>query len=99
MTLHGAGGACGSDILFHEVCEGPGVATALFLALPEDRFQAAWVERGGPTWVKRYRQICTRLIPRVLQESETLPGWLADRSGYNVWERNKDDVPRSRDWR
>lgn len=39
VSLGLAGGACGSDILFHEVCQSLGVPTLLFLALPEAEYQ------------------------------------------------------------
>ncbi len=83
-----AGGACGSDILFHEVCRELGVETRLFLALPREKFQVASVQRGGPRWVERYQQLCDRVAPRVLQESEALPNWLVDKADYDLWIRN-----------
>src|SRR5262249_31358653 len=83
-----AGGACGGDILFHEVCEALGIPTLLFLALPEDKFQVESVDRGGPVWVERYRKLCERVPPRVLMETKELPRWLADKKGYDIWQRN-----------
>jgi hypothetical protein len=83
-----AGGACGADILFHEVCAALGIPTRLFLALPQDKFQVASVQRGGPDWVERYHRLCERLPTRVLQESEALPRWLTDKPGYDVWQRS-----------
>ena len=88
ISLGIAGGACGGDILFHEVCAALGVPTRLFLALPQDKFQVASVQRGGPDWVERYHRLCERLPARVLQESEALPRWLTDKPGYDVWQRN-----------
>jgi len=87
-TLGIAGGACGGDILFHEVCGELGVATELFLALPKERFSVTSVQRGGADWVERYRKLCDRLPPRVLQDSEALPNWLVDKPDYDVWQRN-----------
>jgi hypothetical protein len=83
-----AGGACGSDILFHEVCEAMGVPTKLYLALPVRQFQVASVQRGGPDWVDRYQKLCERLPAHVLQDTEALPDWLADKRGYDIWQRN-----------
>jgi len=83
-----AGGASGGDIIFHEVCEALRVPTQLYLALPVDKFQVSSVQRGGPLWVDRYRTLCERVVPRVLQESEALPRWLADTPGYDIWQRN-----------
>jgi hypothetical protein len=86
---HGmAGGACGSDILFHEVCESLGIPTHLFLALPQDKFQVESVDRGGPGWVERYLRLCERVPPRVLAEPRELPRWLVDKKDYDIWLRN-----------
>lgn len=83
-----AGGACGSDILFHEVCRDLGVSTRLFLALPQDRFQVESVNRGGPDWIERYRRLCEAVPPRVLSDSKDLPRWLVEKKGYDIWQRN-----------
>ena len=83
-----AGGACGSDILFHDVCASLGVPTQLMLALPPDQFMVKSVQRGGPLWVERYQALCERNPPLVLQEGEALPNWLVDKAGYDVWQRN-----------
>ena len=52
-----AGGACGGDILFHELCEQLGIETRLLLALPEGKFCAASVQHGGSDWVERYNRL------------------------------------------
>jgi len=83
-----AGGACGGDILFHEVCEQLGIATDLYLALPEEKFQVASVQRGGPRWIDRFQSLVRRVPPRVLQQAEPLPRWLTDKTDYDVWQRN-----------
>lgn len=83
-----AGGACGSDILFHEVCAELGAKTVVHLALPQDRFEVKSVQHAGPAWVDRYRTLLSQAPSRVLQPTEDLPRWLVDRPDYNVWERN-----------
>ncbi|HEX9321607.1 MAG TPA: hypothetical protein VF913_05730, partial [Xanthobacteraceae bacterium] len=88
VSLGLAGGACGGDILFHEICESLGIPTLLFLALPEAEFQVESVNRGGPAWVERYRKLCQRVPPRVLADFKELPRWLADKKGYDIWQRN-----------
>ena len=88
VSLGIAGGACGSDILFHEVCESLGIPTRLYLALPEAEFQVESVDRGGPVWVDRYQKLCQRLPLRVLAESKELPRWLAGKNDYDIWRRN-----------
>ncbi len=83
-----AGGACGSDILFHEACLANGIRSELYLALPEAKFLSASVLRGGPAWVERYRKLCTRLEMRVMQDSEALHDWLVEKPDYDIWQRN-----------
>jgi hypothetical protein len=88
VSLGIAGGACGSDILFHETCESLGIPALLYLALPEAAFQVESVNRGGPAWIERYRKLCERVPPRVLAESKEMPNWLVDKKGYDIWQRN-----------
>lgn len=88
VSLGIAGAACGSDILFHEACARLGVPTRVLLALPADQFQVESVNRGGPEWIERYRQLLQRVPPRVLADSKDLPRWLVDKAGYDIWQRN-----------
>jgi hypothetical protein len=88
VSLGIAGGACGADILFHEVCTTLGIPTQLYLALPADQFQVESVQHGGPNWVERYRLLCEQIPFRVLQDDKALPRWLADKPDYDIWQRN-----------
>jgi hypothetical protein len=88
VSLGIAGGACGSDILFHEVCHSQGIETKLMLALPPDQFLATSVQHANADWVERYRRLCQRLPPDVMQQSRALPDWLADKRDYDIWQRN-----------
>jgi len=88
VSLGIAGGACGGDILFHEVCASLGIETQVYLALPPDQFQVESVQHGGPAWVERFKALCERVPPRVLQDDKALPRWLTDKPGYDVWQRN-----------
>lgn len=83
-----SGGACGGDILFHEVCEELGIPTKLFLAVTKDQFSVESVQHGGPVWVERFNRLCRRVPPRELGESTQLPAWLRGRKDYNIWQRN-----------
>src|SRR5262249_15486601 len=82
------GGACGGDILFHEVCAELGIESRLFLALPPNQFSASSVSRGGPQWIERFFRLCQRTTPRVLSESQELPMWLRRKKEYDIWRRN-----------
>jgi hypothetical protein len=88
VTVGIAGGACGGDILFHEVCDQLGVSTEVYLALPAAKFQVESVQRGGPGWVERFQTLTERRIPRELQPNKALPRWLSDKPDYDIWERN-----------
>jgi hypothetical protein len=88
VSLGIAGGACGGDILFHEICAALEIPTQLYLALPSTQFQVESVQHGGPNWVERYRSLCERVPPRVLHDHKALPRWLADKPDYNIWQRN-----------
>lgn len=83
-----SGGACGGDILFHEVCAELGIETHLFLALPRADFCRESVQHGGPDWVERYNSLCERIAPRILGEARELPKWLRSLPDYGIWERN-----------
>lgn len=66
-----ASGACGGDILFHEVCAELNIESRLFLALPPNLFSAESVKRGGEQWIERFFRLCERLPPRMLAENPT----------------------------
>ena len=83
-----AGGACGGDILFHEVCEEIKIPTRLFLAVKKDHFVVESVRRGGPAWVERFNRLCERVPPRELGDSIQLPVWLRSKKEYSIWQRN-----------
>jgi hypothetical protein len=78
-----AGGACGGDILFHEVCDELGISTELYLALPREKFLDASVRFAGPDWVKRFDRLYHKLPVKVLarQEEEELTVW----EQSNLW--------------
>jgi len=95
-----AGGASGGDILFHEVCAELGIPTQLYLALQTGLYIKSSVQKAGPDWVERFRQLYKRLSAngsvRVLceledepkDEKEYLPSWLRTKPDYSIWQRN-----------
>lgn len=83
-----AGGACGGDIIFHEVCEELGIPTKLFLALPREQFIISSVAFAGPSWIDRFDRLYEKLPVFVLANSTVLPRWLTKKEGYNIWKRN-----------
>ncbi|HEV2862008.1 MAG TPA: tetratricopeptide repeat-containing protein [Pyrinomonadaceae bacterium] len=91
-----AGGASGGDILFHEVCAELGVPTQLYLALPRGEYVKNSVQKGGPAWVERFRQLYERLtaegkvrvLSQATEEREYLPVWLRQKESYDIWQRS-----------
>jgi hypothetical protein len=85
------GGACGGDIIFHEVCRSMGIKSELYLALPPEKYVTHSVSFAGSDWVDRfYTLVRDPEIPHyVLTDSEELPSWLAGEGAtYSLWERN-----------
>lgn len=83
-----AGGACGGDILFHEVCAGGGIPTELYLVLPPDQFKAESVNFAGAQWTERFDALYKKLRHYTLCNTKQLPAWLQKKKDYNIWERN-----------
>lgn len=90
-----AGGACGGDILFHEVCEEPEIAipTRMFLALPKQQYIRELVAYAGQSWIDRFEHLYRGQSQpddyqlRVLSHNKKLPFWLQRKKNYNLWER------------
>jgi hypothetical protein len=78
-----ASGACGGDILFHEVCSELGIATEVYLALPMEEFRKKSVSFAGDDWNKRFDLLLSRAPVHVLPPADK------DES-ENVWERTND---------
>ena len=83
-----AGGACGGDILFHEICEELDIPTEMYLALPREQFLAASVQFAGAQWVKRFDRLLDKLPERILLDTSELPKWLQKKPNYSIWVRN-----------
>ena len=52
-----AGGACGGDILFHELCIDLKIPSEIYLALPIEEFKKASVSFAGLEWVERFERL------------------------------------------
>jgi hypothetical protein len=81
-----AGGACGGDILFHEVCEELDIHSEVYLALPPDQFAEQSVAFAGPSWVQRFRLLIknhqVHILPKPDKTSIT-----DDKTAVTVWEQ------------
>lgn len=86
-----AGGACGGDIIFHEVCKELGIPSEMLLSLPEDEFIANSVRRGGNEWVDRFNALNgdPDIALHIMSETKDMPQWLGiEDNSYSFWQRN-----------
>jgi hypothetical protein len=83
-----AGGACGGDILFHEICAELDIKTEIYLALPREQFLVSSVQFAGVNWVERFDKLYKKLPHQVLSPTKELPAWLSKKENYGLWERN-----------
>jgi hypothetical protein len=76
-----AGGACGGDILFHELCKNMHVQSEMYLALPIKDFKKASVSFAGNNWDLRFDKLAKELPVHILPVAKE------DSNDGNVWER------------
>lgn len=74
-----AGGACGGDILFHELCEEIGINTEIYLALPVEEYKKTSVSFAGKLWEKRFDRLIDKLPVKILPEEK------GDNTETNIW--------------
>ncbi len=74
-----AGGACGGDILFHEVCLELNIPSEVYLTLDPEAFKKTSVSFAGGQWTERFDQLLQSrpffLLPSSYTEKEP-----------NIWE-------------
>ncbi len=97
-----AGGASGSDLLFHEICKSKNVPALMFLPLQKPQHIGTYVSPAGGSWVTRFNAIYRHLTassgesedrPRlsgvkVFSDTADLPRWLQGLENYNVGRRS-----------
>jgi hypothetical protein len=76
-----AGGACGGDILFHELCEQIDIPSEIYLALPVDEFKNTSVSFAGKHWEERFDKLVKKLPVHLL------PAAKDNKENDNIWER------------
>ena len=79
-----AGGACGGDILFHEVCDELGIETEFLLALPPEEFINHSVSFAGHKWVDRFWNIYNREKHLLLPHGKEL----LEKKDGSLWQEN-----------
>src|SRR6476620_1337899 len=61
-----AGGACGGDILFHELCGEIGIYTEMYLAFPVKEYKKQSVSFAGKEWDDRFDKLIKKLPVQIL---------------------------------
>lgn len=79
-----AGGACGGDIIFHEVCLELNISSKILLALPPEDFIKESVSFAGDSWVKRFRYLIKNLPVEVFKMNKLKN--INYKSHYSIWE-------------
>lgn len=74
-----ASGACGGDIIFHELCLALEIPTKIYLAMPEEDFKKASVSFAGHDWDSRFDELVKKLPVSILPLEENIK--------QNVWEQ------------
>jgi hypothetical protein len=82
-----AGGCCGGDILFHEICQELGIRSCMHLPFAPDQYVPRFVECDHPQWIERFRRLVTTIPLSLLQTSPEMPRWLMDRKTYTFLDR------------
>jgi hypothetical protein len=78
-----AGGACGGDIVFHELCMELGIPTKIYLALSPGAYKTTSVGFAGKDWEDRFDRLLQKLPHEVLVQS-------GEMEPNEVWERTND---------
>ena len=82
-----AGGSCGGDILFHEICQELRIPAHVYLPFAREQYISQFVQSDDPQWVERFGKLVTTVRLSFLQASPEMPGWLKDRQGYTFLQR------------
>ncbi|MEO7264315.1 MAG: hypothetical protein ABIW38_05350 [Ferruginibacter sp.] len=73
-----AGGACGGDIIFHELCMEMNIHSEIYLALPFNEFKNQSVSFAGTNWDDRFDNLTGQLPVHILP--------ISSGTEKNVWE-------------
>ncbi len=74
-----AGGACGGDIIFHELCLGLGIPSRMYLALPPEEYKKTSVSFAGKDWEERFDTLLQKVPYSVLALTK-------EKESDSVWE-------------
>lgn len=79
-----ASGACGGDILFHEICAQLGIPSEIYLPVPPEKFKKGSVSFAGKQWDERFDKLLKQLPYYVLPENK------GDAVSMNIYERTNE---------
>jgi hypothetical protein len=83
VSLKGiASGACGSDILFHELCLQLNIPTEIYLPYPAEEFKKGSVSFAGENWDNRFNKLASSLPVHILDEKKN--------TDMNVYEQTNE---------
>jgi len=85
-----AGGACGGDLLFLEICNELGLKVKMLLALPAEDYIAESVSFAGKSWVDRFYRMYedSNTEVSVFAQRKDLEVSVIEQDEYSFWERN-----------
>lgn len=75
-----AGGACGGDIVFHELCPELGIPSRIYLAWSPEEYKKTSVSFAGKDWGERFDSLLQKLPYEVLVQPR-------EKDSDSVWER------------
>jgi hypothetical protein len=64
-----ASGACGGDIIFHELCEEIGIQTHMYIPLPPEEFKSKSVSFAGAEWDIRFERLTSKIPVHISDEN------------------------------
>jgi hypothetical protein len=84
-----AGGACGGDILFHELCQEMGIPTVIYLAVPFEEYKEKSVSYAGAEWDLRFDNLVKKIPVHILPLEKRNSGKHTIWSETNTWMLHK----------
>jgi len=81
-----AGGACGGDILFHEVCQELTIPSEIILSSPVENFMKQSVSICGSEWKLRLEKLLTKLHVHQINENA------GEKKGINIYELINEEL-------
>ena len=78
-----ASGACGGDIIFHEICAALHIPTQICLGLPAEEFKKESVSFAGEHWDRRFNTLIEKLPAHILSKAD-------EKKSRNIYEMTNE---------